>query len=180
MGASSRNGLAGAEAWTPVVGYEGIYAVSSAGQVLSVRNGRIMAGVPDSDGYPTVKLYRAGKGTRFKVHRLVCAAFHGPPPPGYEVAHLDGSKTNACADNLQWCTPSENHAHKRVHGTNRSGENSTRAMMPEGLVRDILSLTNQGYSQRQIAEQVGVEKTTVHRVQRGKTRAARKVMESAR
>lgn len=44
-----------------------------------------------------------------KVHRLVCEAFHGPPP--FEravVIHLDEDATNNRADNLKWGTQKEN------------------------------------------------------------------------
>jgi hypothetical protein len=173
-------GLAGPEeCWLPVVGYQGLYEVSCLGRVKSLRRREalIMSPVPDSDGYPTVQLADGrGGSVRFKVHRLVCTAFHGPPPAGHEVAHLDGSKTNAAAANLKWCTPAENHAHKRLHGTTQSGDASPRAMMPEALVRQILKLKADGQSERAIAAQVGVEKTTVHRVLTGQTRAARAVL----
>ena len=132
-----------------------------------------MAGVPDSTGYPTVKLYRAGKATRFKIHRLVCRAFHGAPGEGQEVAHLDGSKDNASADNLAWCTPKENHAHKVLHGTQQSGERSGRAMMPAVQVATIREMYDAGLSQRSIARKLGIGKTTVQRLLSGSTRASR-------
>lgn len=44
-----------------------------------------------------------------KVHRLVCEAFHGPPPfEGAVVIHLDENALNNEAKNLKWGTQREN------------------------------------------------------------------------
>ena len=42
-------------------------------------------------------------------HKLVCTAFHGQRPVGYECDHLNGNHLDWTADNLQWVTPAENH-----------------------------------------------------------------------
>lgn len=41
-------------------------------------------------------------------HKLVCTAFHGPRPDGYECDHLNCDHLDWTADNLQWVTPEEN------------------------------------------------------------------------
>ena len=41
-------------------------------------------------------------------HILVCTAFHGQRPVGYECDHLNGNHLDWTADNLQWVTPKEN------------------------------------------------------------------------
>src|SRR5258708_2409526 len=66
------------------------------------------------NGYPCVGFGHSG---REYVHRLVCAAFHGPCPPGKECRHLDGNKRNCASGNLAWGTPAENGADRIVHGT---------------------------------------------------------------
>jgi hypothetical protein len=44
-----------------------------------------------------------------KVHRLVCEAFHGPPPsPKAVVIHLNEIGTDNRAKNLKWGTQKEN------------------------------------------------------------------------
>jgi len=44
-----------------------------------------------------------------KIHRLVCEAFHGPPPFARAVViHLDEDALNNRADNLKWGTQKEN------------------------------------------------------------------------
>ena len=45
----------------------------------------------------------------FKVHRLVCEAFHGKPPfDGAIVLHLDEDPSNNRPENLRWGTRKEN------------------------------------------------------------------------
>lgn len=51
------------------------------------------------------------KGKTYKVHRLVCEAFHGPAPDGERwpvVMHVDENAVNNRASNLAWGTQSEN------------------------------------------------------------------------
>lgn len=49
------------------------------------------------------------RGRTYKVARLVCEAFHGPPPPGRPcVLHRDESYSNNRQDNLRWGTQKEN------------------------------------------------------------------------
>ena len=51
-------------------------------------------------------LYR---GKNYKIHRLVCEAFHGPAPEGKNVVlHLDEDATNNRPCNLRWGTQKEN------------------------------------------------------------------------
>lgn len=44
----------------------------------------------------------------YKVHRLVCEAFHGPPPDGADTLHLDENPANNRPENLKWGTRKEN------------------------------------------------------------------------
>ena len=49
------------------------------------------------------------KGKVYKVHRMVCEAFHGPAPAGAPVCmHLDENSANNRPDNLKWGTQKEN------------------------------------------------------------------------
>ena len=48
-------------------------------------------------------------GKTYKVHRLVCEAFHGPQPPDKPIVmHLDEDPTNNRPENLKWGTRKEN------------------------------------------------------------------------
>ncbi len=49
------------------------------------------------------------RGKSFKVHQLVCLAFHGPKPfPNAVVIHIDEDGLNNKPDNLRWGTQKEN------------------------------------------------------------------------
>ena len=66
--------------------------------------------------YRYVKLTLAdGNQIKLPVHRLVCEAWHGKPPPEHEVAHNDGNPANNHWSNLRWDTPLGNYAdHERL------------------------------------------------------------------
>jgi hypothetical protein len=54
-------------------------------------------------------VHYSGVGRNMKVHRLVCEAFHGPPP--FEAAivmHIDDDPANNRPENLKWATQKEN------------------------------------------------------------------------
>lgn len=117
------------EEWRPVVGWEGLYEVSDAGQVRSlprrvrggggshaIRGGRVLRQSSDDQGYRTVSLSNSGTHTGH-VHRLVLEAFAGPMPDGLEVRHLDGNPANNARTNLAYGTGAENWADRRRHGT---------------------------------------------------------------
>lgn len=121
------------EEWRPVVGYEGLYEVSSLGQVRSLdrwvshwRGGRsrlpgsvMKPDLSNPRGYERYTLSRSGMTRRFSLHRLVCEAFHGPAPEGKPLAcHWDGNPRNNRADNLYWGSQADNMQDKRRHGTN--------------------------------------------------------------
>lgn len=126
------------EEWRAVVGYEGLYEVSSCGRVR-----RLMEFLPSADdptlykpsryriisayrgpnGYPQARLSKAAKAKTCLVHRLVCEAFHGPAPKGQShVAHWDGDRANNRAENLRWASPRENAEDRNRHGTAPVGD----------------------------------------------------------
>ena len=104
------------EEWRNVVGYEGRYQVSSMGRVKSLerkrrKSERILKPIDDGRGYLRVDLYAGGKRKRFKVHRLVCQAFHENPGNKPQVNHINEDKTDNRACNLEWSTRRENCNH---------------------------------------------------------------------
>lgn len=117
------------ELWKSVVGYEGLYEVSSEGRVKSLERevatkggftrmipNLILRPSPMPTGYVAVNLYRGGYRETKLIHRLVCEAFHGEPPEGFEVRHLNGVPYDNRSDNVIWGTPKENSADSKRHG----------------------------------------------------------------
>lgn len=101
------------EVWKDIVGYEGKYAVSSQGRVMSLKSyggsgQRLLKTTKRPDGYLKVVLSRNGEGKNYLVHRLVAMAFL-PNPNGLEmINHKDEVRSNNCVDNLEWCSRSYN------------------------------------------------------------------------
>jgi uncharacterized protein (DUF433 family) len=111
------------EQWRSVVGYEGLYGVSSLGRVRSERDdrntyfGRILSpGTNGPSGYLVVNLSRNNKQELRTVHGLVAEAFIGERPLGYEVNHRDGDKRNNADTNLEYVTSSRNKKHAAETG----------------------------------------------------------------
>lgn len=109
------------EEWRPVIGYEGIYEVSSIGRVKSLdrvifmktggtshRKGILLALRGTPSGHSEVKLSRNSSPKTKLVHQLVCESFYGPRPEGMEVRHLNDDPSDNRVQNLRWGTRSEN------------------------------------------------------------------------
>lgn len=103
------------EVWKDVVGYEGLYKVSSLGRVRSLdrvvthKNGRkrLFKGkllTPFKNEYFMVVLSKNGKKSSSNIHRLVAQAFIPNTNNLPEVNHKDEDKTNNRLSNLEWCT----------------------------------------------------------------------------
>lgn len=170
------------EHWKPVLGFEGFYEVSSHGRVRSLprirkarrRNGteftmrmdgRLLILCLNKDGYLQGNMCVEGNRKNFEVHRLVCEAFHGPAPEGYEAAHNDGVRTNCHEDNLRWATPADNTADKNGHGTMLRAEAHPMAKLDEGKVRFIRSST-QGPTA--LGRKYGVHPSVIKGIRSGK------------
>lgn len=104
------------EIWKDVEGYEGIYKVSSLGNVkkLNYKNSGKEQNISlcnDADGYLLVNLRLNNKSKSKRVHRLVAQAFIPNPDNKPQVNHIDGDKQNNKIENLEWVTPLENNKH---------------------------------------------------------------------
>jgi hypothetical protein len=117
------------ETWKSVIGYEGIYEVSSLGSVRSLdrpgepgkglyaRKGRVLTAVANWAGYHRVLLYKRGRRKLRLVHHLVLEAFVGARPEGMDGCHENGIRDDNRVENLRWDTKSGNMKDKVRHGT---------------------------------------------------------------
>lgn len=116
------------ETWKAVKGYEGLYEVSSLGNVRNSNTSKVLRSCKHRSGYLSVMLYKDGRPKRINIHRLVATAFLSNPN-GYKlVNHIDENKGNNIAENLEWCSCEHNMRHgtararmskKRGHGSRK-------------------------------------------------------------
>lgn len=152
------------------------YAVSGDGHVMRLtpcrgtRPGLLLKPGPNSNGYPTVVIRRAGVTKTHLVHRLVAAHFIPNPENRPEVNHRDGRKTNSSYDNLEWATGSENTLHAFAIGLrSMRGANNPNAKLDLSQVATIKRLRGQGHTPLQLARRFGVSRSAVYVILRGKT-----------
>jgi len=159
------------EIWRDCCGkWFGYYQVSDFGRVRNKALGRgrvanrVLFQSQDNKGYPQVYLYKGGKQTTVKVHRLVAESFLGVREDGYHVDHVDGIKTNNQLENLELVSPKENSLRARRLGLQTKPYSKTK---PKGKkltfkqAQDIRSLASYGVSRKIIAEQYGIHRMTV-------------------
>ena len=104
------------EEYRAVKGYEGLYEVSSHGDVRNVKTGRSLAKSLTSNKYYKVKVCKDRVITTVRVHRLVAEAFIINPCEYDCVDHRDEDRLNNHYTNLRWCTQTMNinyYWHKR-------------------------------------------------------------------
>ena len=123
------------EIYKPIDGYEGKYAVSNLGNVMSInylntRKPKVLVPIKHHGGYLIVHL-----GNKIKmIHTLVAKAFLPNPNEKKFVNHIDGNKQNNIVDNLELVTSKENVNHairtglRDPHNNNRhKGKDNTNS-----------------------------------------------------
>lgn len=173
--------------WRSVVGYEGLYEVSSNGVVRSldrvvtrtvrsvtstyIRKGAVMSQNKKGSDYMRVCLSKDSGSDKHYVHRLVAEAFWENPLNLPCVNHLDGNKMNNHKDNLKWCTYEENNRHAKSLGLNTvSGENCHLSKLSKLDVLDICEkLDSHKMSYREIADHYNITPENVSNIDKGKT-----------
>lgn len=97
------------EVWHKVPGYEGLYEVSSLGQVRSLyRYKKILKPQLTNNGYLYVQLFKNKIGKNYYVHRLVANAFIPKVKEKPFINHKDEIKTNNAVSNLEWISHIDN------------------------------------------------------------------------
>lgn len=146
------------------------YAVSSYGRVMRInkganntRVGKILCS--SSVPYRAVNLYRNKKRRRAWIHQLVAIAFLGPYPPGKEVNHKNGNKTDNRKDNLEYVTHLENQRH--AIEKYRRGSSNGNAKLTKDDVQKILKLRKEGWTEKKMAEMFNVSASGIHDILAG-------------
>ncbi len=166
------------EEWKAVDGYNGLYCVSNTGKVKSMKwnhsDKEKEMKQYDQGGYKLVGIRRNGTHHNYLVHRLVATAFVPNPRNLYDVNHIDGNKSNNCADNLEWVTKSENIRHAIRMGLRPPiCKNEHKKGDASPICKKILQYTKDfefikcWNSVYEIEEKLGYKKSCIHRCCRG-------------
>lgn len=133
------------------------YEVSSLGRVRNAGSGRVLRHGVAKGGYLYVVLCFFGVRKNCKVHTLVAEAFLGKRPSSLDVNHVDGVKSNNCAENLEYVSRSANLRHAFAMGLKtHKGMHSPRCRYSELQVLEVRSYLQQGCRQRDVATFMGV------------------------
>jgi len=114
--------------WKPVIGYEGLYEVSSNGDIRSldreinhwrggirISKGKILSKASfDKNGYKVVSLCKELEKKTVKVHRIVAKCFIENKFNKTTVNHINGIKSDNSVNNLEWNTMRENCLHRSL------------------------------------------------------------------
>lgn len=147
------------EEWKEIPGFPG-YFISSFGRVKTHRGLRKIP--TNKDGYPVITLTKPGIRKTFRISRLVCAAFHGPPPfEGALVLHFpDDTRTNCHKDNLKWGTQKGNMSTRDY----AKGEDHHSSKLSSAEVEEIRRLHAEGEPQHSLARRFRVTVPTIHNI----------------
>jgi len=162
------------------------YSISTLGRVRRDSTGRIRQLIT-SRGYAQTMLGKEKKNK--SVHRLVGLTFLSNPSNLPQINHKNGDKLDNRVENLEWVTCKENIHHSTKMGlrTNPSGSQHWCCLHPELIrkginsgssngrskldvkdVERIRSLHGAGVSQTQISKDVGISRSQVQRIVKGK------------
>ena len=163
------------ENWVPIDGYEGLYEVSDAGMVRSLKrtttSGKVLSQRAGTGGYLRVCLCENNHKKTFVVHRLVASAFIENPEHKPEVNHKNGIRTDNRASNLEWVTRSENEQHAYdVLGKspNAYWKNKPRKFARKFTDEQVMLIRQDARPNSEIAAEYGVSRTAIRDIKRRK------------
>jgi hypothetical protein len=157
------------EQWKPIVGYEGLYSVSSLGRIRSdVHRKPRFLNPCLRRGYPFVSLHRLKSRAHRSVHGIVAKHFLCDRPAGMQVNHKNSDRTDNRVDNLEYVTPRQNIQHALAAGSQlgQLGEGHWKARLSENDVRQIKVLFAT-MGDTAIAARFGVKRSTVYSIRAG-------------
>lgn len=154
------------EIWKMIPGFEGRYMVSNLGRVRSLITGRVLRAYIETNRYAQVKLRKDQADHQFNVAILVCAAFLGKRPKGFDVCHNNGIGSDNRLENLRYDTRKGNHADKKLHGTYQIGDKSGHHKLTES---DIPKIRADNRLRREVAADYGVTRGCITHILLGRT-----------
>ena len=171
------------EVWKSVKDYEGIYEVSNYGNVKSLdhycvnrlgtgkQTGRVLKQQKSNKGYLRVTLSYNKKRFTTGVHRLVALEFIPNTENKPQVNHVNGIKHDNRAENLEWCTNSENqiHAVKSKLIKYNLAEKHHNSKLSNKEVLNVRALFKIGFTNKELANDYGISQSAMSNILRNKT-----------
>jgi len=165
------------EDWRPVVGWEGIFEVSSLGRIRRLltasrmrgSRGRILKAAIHNRNCMSICLQYRDRKTTAIVHTVVMAAFIGPRPAGYITNHINNDWRDNRLANLEYITQKQNVAHSYRQGRAPLGMNKPCAKLTDDAVRDIRRRYAKGEVQTVLAAEYGITQVQISSVVRRRT-----------
>ena len=169
------------EEWRQAVGFSEKYWVSNMGRIFTTsahnkpNNPAIMKPARSFDkrrgSWEYCKTVLDGR--TIVVHRVVAATWVPNPKNKPFVNHINGNKADNRAENLEWCTTSENllHAYRTGLEKKQLGQKHHAAKMTDEQVRQFKWewAHNRKMIRKQYAEKLGVSEATIKDIIRGRS-----------
>lgn len=173
------------EEWTDIISYEGLYKVSSLGNIKSRERTcktltgtrsvkeKILALAKSSNGYMTVGLSIDNISKTYQVHKLVYLHFiNSDIPEGMQINHIDGNKANNRKTNLELTTPSENRKHAFRIGLQLKpfGELNPQTKLSTESLLSLKAKIKVGLKDKELASTFGLSHKYINDIRNGKRR----------
>lgn len=156
------------EHWLPLLGYEGLYEISSLGAVARVHPDRRTLLRAKDGGQACVVSLANGAVRRYPALHLLVARHFVPNPDGHtHVLHIDGDHRHNAASNLRWC-PLKDRVNHLIRLGKRgvvSGEANNLSKLTAAQAREIFTRYHRdGISAQRLGREYGLAPVSVHRI----------------
>jgi len=131
--------------WKDIKDFEGLYRVSSDGDIYSVRSDILLKHAQTSAGYHMVSLCVDGNSKTFLVHRLVAIHFLQNDDDLPEVNHRNANKDDNQDWNLEWCTHQRNMRHSSEESLNPFSKKCCEVDGDGNIIKIYVSIRNCAY-----------------------------------
>lgn len=159
------------EEWKDIIGYKGIYKISSLGRIKSLkrkycRKTFVMKPSKNADGYLVTALRKNGISKTVSISRLVAIHFLENPKKFKEVNHKNSIRTDNRVNNLEWCDRKYNVNHSYKYGfCSRVGSLNNRTKLDDNDIIFIREINKAGlFSYREIGLMFNLSKSGVYNI----------------